>query len=101
MNSAIPPEDPEERRLWKIANFGKNYGRSTRDSTEDPLKVQKPYTPDEFLAAMDNVLLKNTYVSGFVDWEGAHGEADDLMQDQLQRLGFTSAMEVYSTIKRW
>lgn len=81
-----------ERHRWKNLNFGKNYG-TVPPGYIDPLKVREPYTPEELEMAMQ--MLVNDSPG---DVEKQLGCAHELMKDQLQRLGFTTAMEIYHNI---
>lgn len=55
-------------------------------------------TPEEFAKAMQEIYDREKYDS---DTEGAHWDADKLMCDLLEKLGYTEGVEIYRNMPKW
>ena len=58
--------------------------------------TETPITPDEFRQQMNKILIR-----GRGDTEVVHSEADDLMCDLLEALGYGQGVQIFRNMNRW
>ena len=54
----------------------------------------EPLTPEDFTKAMDEAM-------NCGDFEHGHWQGDNLMMDQLERLGYEAAVEIFRNVTKW
>jgi hypothetical protein len=60
-----------------------------------------PMTPEEFADKMREEFPVNGLGMAVYDKEGAHAQADDIMCDLLESLGYAEGVEIFRRAEKW
>jgi hypothetical protein len=58
-------------------------------------------TPEEFAAKMREEFPINEHGNAAYDKEGAHAQADDIICDLLESLGYAEGVEIFRRAEKW